>query len=132
MIRSGHLPEIESDGPIIKRKSLLALASRISDSGEGFGMLYVRSDRLEMSDSHADFLRSIVREGDAVGVGDTGAVALCIGGRPEGIRTRLGNALSDAVELDWRLSGEIRFGYCLSGRFRDVSIHHVHPVGRVV
>ena len=132
MVRSGLLPEIETDGPIIKRNSLLALASRISDAGEGFGMFYIRPDRLEMADSHADLLRAIVREGDAVGVGDTGAVAMCIRGVPEGIRSRLGGALSDAVELDWRLSGEIRFGYCVSGRFRDVSIDHIRPEGRVI
>ncbi len=132
MVRSGLLPEIESDGPIIKRKSLMALASRISDSGEGFGMYYVRPDHLEMADSLADLLRSTVREGDAVGVGDTGAAALCIGGVPEGIKNRLNGIVSDAVELDWRLSGEIRFGYCVSGRFKDVSVQHIRPVGRVV
>ncbi len=95
-------------------------------------MLYVRPDRLEMSESHADFLRAVVREVDAVGVGDTGAVAMCIRGIPEGILNRLGGALSDAVEVDWRLSGEVRFGYCVSGRFRDVAIQHIRPVGRVI
>jgi hypothetical protein len=132
MVRSGLLPEIETDGPIIKRKSLMEIASRISDSGEGFGMYYVRPDRLEMADALADLLRSTVRAGDAVGVGDTGAAALCIGGIPDGIKNRLTRVVSDAVELDWRLSGEIRFGYCLSGSFRDVAVQHVRPVGRVV
>lgn len=132
MVRTGQLPELESDGPILRRKSLNLLASKLSDSGEKFGMLYVRPDKLEMSDCLADLLRSTVREGDAVAAGDTGAAALCIGGSPEGIRERISGILSDASELDWRMSGEIRFGYCDSGRFRNVTIDRIRPVGRTV
>ena len=132
LIRTGDLPEYETDGPIFTKRSLMSLASHLSDSGEGFGMLTIQSDRLEMTDSHADLLRALIREGDAVGLGDSGAMALCIRGSSDGIRSRLGSALSDAVEVDWRLSGEIRYGYCVEGKFRDVSIHHIRPVGRVV
>ena len=130
MIRLGLIPEIETDGPILRKKSLMTLASHMSDAGEGFGMLSFQPDRLEMAESHADLLRALVREGDAVGVGDSEAVALCIRGSSEGIRSRLGSALSDAVEIDWRLSGELRYGYCVEGRFRDVAIHHLRPEGR--
>lgn len=130
MIRLGLIPEIETDGPILRKKSLMNLASHISDAGEGFGMLSLQPDRPEMAESHADLLRALVREGDAVGVGESGAVALCIRGSSEGIRSRLDSALADAVEVDWRLSGELRYGYCVEGRFRDVAIHHLRPEGR--
>lgn len=132
MVRAGKLPELESDGPILQRKSLNLLASKLSDSGEKFGMLYIRPDKLEMSDSLADLLRSTIREGDAVAAGDTGAAALCVGGSPDGIRERISGILSDATELDWRMSGEIRFGYCESGRFRNVTIDRIRPMGRIV
>ena len=132
MIRLGLIPEIESDGPILRKSSLMTLASHMSDEGEGFGMLSFQPDRIEMADAHADLLRALVREGDAVGVGDSGAVALCVRGSSDGIRSRLDSALSDAVEVDWRLSGEFRFGYCVEGRFRDVAIHHLRPEGRTV
>ena len=130
MIRLGLIPEIETDGPILRKKSLMTLASHMSDTGEGFGMLSFQPDRLEMAESHADLLRALVREGDAVGVGDSEAVALCIRGSSEGIRSRLDSALADAVEVDWRLSGELRYGYCVEGRFRNVAIHHLRPEGR--
>ncbi len=132
MVRLGLIPEIETDGPIIRKDSLMTLAAHMSDAGEGFGMLSLQPDRLEMADAHADLLRALVREGDAVGVGDSGAVALCIRGSSDGIRSRLDLALSDAVEVDWRLSGELRYGYCVEGRFRDVAIHHLRPEGRGV
>ena len=128
----GKLPSLEYDGPILEKKSLRLLASRLSDEGEIFGMVYVRPDKLDMSDSLADILRASVREGDAVGAADTGATALCLGGSPDGIRARMHNLLSDAVELDWRLSSELRFGTCDRGRFKDVSIQRIRPLGRPV
>ena len=131
-IARGKTPLLEFDGPILEKKSLRLLASRLSDDGEIFGMVYVRPDKLDMSDALADILRASVREGDAVGAADTGATALCLGGSPEGIRSRMHNLLSDAVELDWRLSSELRFGTCDRGRFKDVSIQRIRPLGRPV
>lgn len=131
-IARGKLPDLSFDGPILEKKSLRLLASRLSDDGEVFGMVYVRPDKLEMADALADILRTSVREGDAVGSADTGATALCVGGAAEGIKNRMHNLLSDAAELDWRLASELRFGFCDRGRFRDVSIHRIRPVGRPI
>ena len=128
----GKLPHLEYDGPILEKRSLRLLASRLSDEGEVFGMVYVRPDKLDMSDALADILRNAVREGDAVGAADTGATALCLGGSPDGIRSRMHSLLSDAVELDWRLSSELRFGTCDRGKFKDVSIQRIRPMGRPV
>lgn len=124
---------LEIEGTILPRRAFFSLASRLSDMGESFGIVAVLPRRPEMSEAHADIFQEVVRSGDVVGVSDAQAMALCIRGGAQGIATRLESTFQDLVETDWRLSGEMRIGYCPGGgRVENTAIHPLLPQGKTV